>query len=385
MKKTFFKILIACIIAVTISILSRQDVFYGRFSSLEIGKNAAVKLEEKHVTINSYYYTQLTEEEQKIYLKVAEASDNLVNEIFFESIKDVEVIKSDINRAVVAYIYDNPQAFYFDSNYKIKISNFVIFKDITVEFIYASDDRETIDNQKKQIDLKITDIINKNITEDMNEYEKELVVHDTLVKTAKYYDYEDINNIPGTKHSAYGALIEGEAVCDGISKAFKMVMDKLGIECILVGGVLNDVPHAWNMIKIDGGYYHVDLTSDQLSENKINYATHTYFNLTDEEIDITHEVDDQYVLNKCIEDKYNYYQYNKYYIDNSEVTKVKLNTIIFNSTKQNVLEFKVSDQKANSEAIVNLLYQLNFNEYQTRGKTKIGYRKIKDIYVVIKD
>lgn len=65
-------------------------------------------------------------------------------------------------------------------------------------------------------------------------------------------------------HISYGPLVENRGICGGLAWAFKRLMDVAGIECITVGGYLREdqsVGHAWDLVKLDGQYYHVDPTS----------------------------------------------------------------------------------------------------------------------------
>lgn len=64
-------------------------------------------------------------------------------------------------------------------------------------------------------------------------------------------------------HLAYGALVEKRGICSGIAWAFKTLMDEANIECICVSGFLKEdlkTGHMWNLVKIDGQFYHVDPT-----------------------------------------------------------------------------------------------------------------------------
>ncbi len=80
--------------------------------------------------------------------------------------------------------------------------------------------------------------------------------------------------------TAKGALLKKVAVCDGYSHAFQMVMRKLKIPCRFVTGSSGGVGHAWNMVKLSGKWYHIDVTFDDpiingTNTNKIPY--YTYF------------------------------------------------------------------------------------------------------------
>lgn len=66
---------------------------------------------------------------------------------------------------------------------------------------------------------------------------------------------------PDQSHTAYGALFEKYAVCDGFSRLTKMMCDDVGLDCyIVIGEVIGGGGHAWNLVKIDGQWYHLDTT-----------------------------------------------------------------------------------------------------------------------------
>ncbi len=65
--------------------------------------------------------------------------------------------------------------------------------------------------------------------------------------------------------TAYGALVTGSAISEGYAMAYKALCDELDIECYVVLGEYNDTPRTWNIIALDGAYYHVDIgLSDQI-------------------------------------------------------------------------------------------------------------------------
>lgn len=117
------------------------------------------------------------------------------------------------------------------------------------------------------------------ITPSMTDYEKEKTLHDLL---ANKVTYVSANNA----HNAYGALVEGLAVCEGYAEALQCLLQRVGIQSIQVYGESRDENHAWNMVLIDGEYYLVDLTwNDQDNYNMLLYA---YFNQTHEVFDEDH-------------------------------------------------------------------------------------------------
>jgi hypothetical protein len=81
-------------------------------------------------------------------------------------------------------------------------------------------------------------------------------------------------------HTLVGALVNGTPVCDGYSKAFIYLLKQVGVESSLVTS--DNMNHAWNLVKLDDEYYHVDVTwNDIAGYGKTSYE---YFMLSDDEI-----------------------------------------------------------------------------------------------------
>lgn len=82
----------------------------------------------------------------------------------------------------------------------------------------------------------------------------------------------DTENAPFI-YSAYGALVNHESVCEGYAKAFKAVMDRLDIPCVVVAGYVNNPDkggyqlHAWNYVQVEGYWYMVDMTNNSPANN----------------------------------------------------------------------------------------------------------------------
>ncbi|MDU1314095.1 MAG: dockerin type I domain-containing protein [Clostridium septicum] len=155
----------------------------------------------------------------------------------------------------------------------------------TLNVSYAYDNN-TINKMKSELDNKVNSIINNLIKSSYSELQKEYIIHDYLTQNCTY-DEENYKNgtIPDISHTAYGALIKQVAVCDGYSKANKLLLNKCGIEC---GVITSDAMcHAWNYVKIDNKYYQCDVTwDDPVPEtNRISYS---YFNLSNDEMGESH-------------------------------------------------------------------------------------------------
>lgn len=134
------------------------------------------------------------------------------------------------------------------------------------------------------------EILDEITREDMTPYEKELAVHDWMI-THGNYDEAVLNPLAGLtpvkdNDNPLGFLLERKGICLGYTTTFQLFMDLLGIECITVRGYAKQTEdHAWNMVKLDGDWYCVDVTWDDpvgAGENPHPLLTHRYFNVTSE-------------------------------------------------------------------------------------------------------
>lgn len=103
----------------------------------------------------------------------------------------------------------------------------------------------------------------KNVPVDLsNRYNFIKSIHDYLADTVYYPDLTTSDYVMSA-HDAYGALVEGRAVCQGYSDAFKLLCDYYNIPCICIPGTSEGYGHMWNAIQMDDGkWYFMDLTWD---------------------------------------------------------------------------------------------------------------------------
>ena len=98
-------------------------------------------------------------------------------------------------------------------------------------------------------------------------------------------------------HNAYGALVEGRAVCDGMSAGLALVAGRMGYEATVVRGsarVETDLPteHGWNLLRLpDGSFCHLDVTWDARRRRDFGAYSYEYFCLSDDEIGSDHSWD----------------------------------------------------------------------------------------------
>lgn len=245
-----------------------------------------------------------TEGEKKAYKAFQNAFSQYEKKVSF----DFKVNESEVNRAYEIYMEDHPEEFFLGKASYSMNSN----KDV-VSFTLKSDAAALSKTEIAKLENAVLDKVNKIVLELFpkgvykNEIETVRVVHDYLVNNIKY----DTSHVAEHSHDMYGALISGKSVCEGYAESFLHIMRLCGIECCMVNGVLHGVSHVWNMVKLDGSWYHIDVTSDDpiLSSGE-QVLRFEYFNLTDTEIKKTHTIQDNVVdIPKATATKHNFFKY----------------------------------------------------------------------------
>lgn len=185
---------------------------------------------------------------------------------------------SAIKKALYAFQYDNVDVFWISNTFAYSYNG----KD-TIITLCSSFSKSSLLDAKKKLDLKVSDIISK-VPKNFSQYEIELYLHDYIISNCCYKNFSNNFNL----YTAYGSLIENQAVCEGFSKAMKLLLGKMGIKCGLVTGSRKNEAHMWNVVEIDGKWYHLDVTWDAAGD----LQRYDHFNVSDEIIKKTHNIND---------------------------------------------------------------------------------------------
>lgn len=113
-----------------------------------------------------------------------------------------------------------------------------------------------------------------------SDLQKAIALHEYLTVNCEY-DYENYlaEIIPDESYNAYGVFVKRIAVCQGYALAYKYLLNRLGIDCYMVTS--DAMNHAWNLIKLDGQYYQVDVTWDDPTWDRVGRSVHTYMFCSD--------------------------------------------------------------------------------------------------------
>jgi len=214
------------------------------------------------------YYDMLDDAGQQIYRQIYANADAL-NPTF----TPVVPISAGALRNVIAAVYnDHPELFWLDTAYSCKHLGNGACVEINLQFNRAADNPEA---ENAAFDKAAQDILTP-ARDFADTYDKERYVHDQLMQRTDYVRSAEMSQ------SAYSALVNGRTVCAGYARAFQYLMQQLGVPCYYCTGYAGE-DHAWNIIKLEDGYYNVDVTWDDTGE-----GTYDYFNKTDEDYAGTH-------------------------------------------------------------------------------------------------
>ena len=217
---------------------------------------------------------------------------------------------------------------------------------LTISYRYSKGTFAQRQQNAKAALNKARTTVAKLIAPGMSDYDKEKTLHDYIINNTRY-DYENYlkNTIPDESFDVYGCLVRGVAVCEGYSKAMKLLCDLSSLECVVVngkskcGGSLEG--HAWNIVKVDGEYCHLDVTNDDpVSKNGGNILTYYYFNLPDSEMALTN-VWDRSEYQKCTSIKNSYYYRNSMVADSKNAFDSAVQAAL--EMRKSIIELKVSD------------------------------------------
>ncbi len=214
------------------------------------------------------YYGMLNQDQQALYRQIYANALELTAS--FAPVVPVSV--KEVKNVFEAVYNDHPELFWVETSYACKYLKSGQCIELTLQYYNIANDLE---EAEKQFDAAAQEILD-GAERLSNDAEKERYVHDALIEKVDYH--------AGTAmgQSAYSALVSGRSVCAGYARAYQYLMMELGIPCYYCTGYSGE-DHAWNIVKLDDGYYNVDVTWDDTKP-----STYDYFNKTDADYAGTH-------------------------------------------------------------------------------------------------
>lgn len=337
----------------------------------------------------------LTDKGKEIYDGLYDSVLNFEDYIYVckDEIKSLEDYAEKFNIILSYYVLiDHPELFWTEGGFAYINSNKNENDETQLKFqLSFGCKKEEVERYKSEINEKINEIISD--IPDKSNYEKVLYVYDWIMNNTIYLDRPMISASKNLDYSIYNLFINGKSNCNGYSKAFSLIMDKLGIPCTIAVGECNDsVLHGWNIIELDNKYYHLDSTWDDKYNkysfsNSNQYISHAYFCVTDEEIYQSRQLINDFYVPECNSNEYNYYIYNNLYFSelNDDVFKKAIEFSENNST--DIVEMKFSNKQILDEAIdyikdENSSFKNILSNSKYKNRVNISYGSIDDANVL---
>ncbi len=151
-------------------------------------------------------------------------------------------------------------------------------------------DNITVEDEQRAIEAARQFIKDVGATPDMSDYALSKLFHDELTERIEYYFDSEGDEINYRIHSVYGALIDGKCVCEGYAESYQMLMNMMGREATCITGYTldqldshgNPYSHEWNLVKLDGKYYHLDATWDDIIIDEKSTTLYSYLHVNDQ-------------------------------------------------------------------------------------------------------
>ena len=249
-----------------------------------------------------YGRTKLTADQQFLYDSIAagikDAKANIEVNITGKNFD----LNKDLSKIVTMVYSDYPEYFWFTNGWGASATSNGTTTTLTLTPSYAMTG-SALSTAKSKYNSKVDEL-----TSGLNgksDYEKSKILHDRLADTVTYTSTSNDQN-------AYGALVEGKAVCNGYARAYQHLMNEAGIPTWYVTGSSNNpstgepIGHAWNVVKLDGKWYYTDVTWDDQGEN----IFYEYLNVNTSKIEKDHVLGSDYknLVPKATSTDANYYK-----------------------------------------------------------------------------
>ena len=222
---------------------------------------------------------------------------NVARALFFKnSFIDIKKYKIPVTKAAdvvglakiyfkIVYGYSCDGTFSYDVVYDSHKNTIVKFK-----FNYGTDLDSTAPANTIDAEVNVLNEI-KAYTNGMSDFDKAIYIHDYLILNGEYdIELGEIIEKTGTlteelrkeRYEKYALLVNGTGVCDTYASAYQYLMTNCGVECITVSSTAMN--HAWNMVKLNGSWYHVDCTWDDPVADRVGLSRYDFFLLNTNEM-----------------------------------------------------------------------------------------------------
>lgn len=275
--------------------------------------------------------------------------------------KNATILKQDLDNAIEFLDISSPYSYRLLKNYRASYTQHDHYYKIQLHITY-----ETTDEEEAYVEAQLQAIAQSLLAKNQRDVDLVKAVHDYVIRNFSY-------NLQTTRspYVVHTLFIEQQGVCQAMALFALKLLQKLGIPCFYVTGYGQNERHGWNLVQVDGAWYHLDITWDNpnfnehLFENyRINY---NYFLLSDVQIQKDHTFDTMYYPPAMREDYSMFHQIQ----DSVQIEQ----TLYFPNAAHNYLLYKMDLQTFTVTPALNVRVQflshsgttLYFSNYSDSG------------------
>ncbi|MGE8000234.1 transglutaminase domain-containing protein [Lysinibacillus sp. NPDC093190] len=187
---------------------------------------------------------------------------------FEKQLNNIYNIINFVNPYTAGYIDDfNGEVWEEDNGYLVEF-----------DFTYLTDAKK-----EKKVDTYVQEFANKFITNDMDDFHRAKAVNDFVVQLATYSDEDALEG-----QSVYELISKKTGVCQAYALLAYRLFLEAGLDAKYVYGYSDNQLHAWNLVNVNGDWYHVDTTWNDVNPDEPYAIAYAYFLVNDEKLSEDH-------------------------------------------------------------------------------------------------
>lgn len=317
---------------------------------------------------NCYCYSVLSDEEKAIYLEIYSVLKDMAADVELSTL-DVEMIEKSFR----CVLNDHPEFYYVEGYTYTTYARADVISKLEFSGTYTKT-KEECDIINVQIEQYVTECF-AGMQDGISDYEKVKYIYEYIISGTEYsLTARDSQNI-------CSVFLQGESVCMGYARAMQYLLLKQDILCTTVNGTAGQgEEHAWNLLLLDGQYYHLDVTWGDDSyivandnSASIGMTNYSFFCVTTDEILKTHTIKNVVELPECIAEENNYYVKEGYYFDRLDTEKLSGIFCDAYSEGKGYVEIKCMDEVVYREIYTYLIGEQHIFDYLEESKDTVSY------------
>lgn len=317
-----------------------------------------------------YAYHCLDEEKQRLYLEMLDAMTNMECDVCLSTVD-----KSVLDQVFSCVMNDHPELFYVEGYQYTEYTFGSTTTTITFSGTYSMT-KEQAEQTKGMIEQKLEDCF-RQVPLNEDEYNTVKFLYEWLINNTEY-DKTVENN-----QNICSVFLQGRSVCQGYAKAMQYMLQKAGIQCLLVTGFTNGERHGWNLVRVNDAYYYLDPTwgdasyasgeTENLTEGFFPSINYDYFLVTTDEITRTHSLEKVVELPQCTDMYDNYFVREGLYFESYDEEQLAL---IFGSDTAKAAGYvtlKCGSSESYEQMVQNLIESQKIFDYISNQGSSIAY------------